>query len=104
MPPPLGAAPPPHIFKYCQLLDITDNNERISMKFSGISLMARRRKWVKNTKICHPLLGLPQQLQPKEEWREEEGKSVNMSPPLGVGHRRLTRLSPRPAYGMCVGL
>src|SRR6266568_8550034 len=81
MPPPLGAAPPPHIFKYCQLLDITDNNERISMKFSGISLMARRRKWVKNTKICHPLLGLPQQPQPKEEWREGEGKSGNMSPP-----------------------
>src|SRR6266568_2036656 len=50
MPPPLEAAPgcpTPHIFKYCQLLDITDNNERISMKFSGISLLARGRKWVK---------------------------------------------------------
>src|SRR6266568_9368281 len=34
----------PHIFEYSQLLDITDNNERISMKFSGISLLARRRK------------------------------------------------------------
>src|SRR6266496_3073471 len=50
MPPPLEAAPgcpTPHIFKYCQLLDITDNNEPISTKFSGISLLARRRKWVK---------------------------------------------------------
>src|SRR6266496_3754372 len=36
--------PTPYIFKYCQLLDITDNNERISMKVSGISLLARRRK------------------------------------------------------------
>src|SRR6266568_1682629 len=39
--------PHPHIFKYFKLLDITDNNELISMKFSGISLLARRRKWVK---------------------------------------------------------
>ncbi|SRR6266568_3541310 len=43
-----------------------------------------------------------QQTSGKEEWRE--GQSGNMSPPLGGGHSRLSRLSPRPAYGMCVGL
>ena len=46
--------PTHHIFKYCQLLDITDNNERISMKFSGISLMARRRKLVKKYQNMSP--------------------------------------------------
>src|SRR6266568_1234271 len=51
---PSWGCPTPHIFKYCQLLDITDNNERISMKFSGISLLARRRKWVKKTKYLSP--------------------------------------------------
>src|SRR6266581_4953529 len=52
---PLGAAPPPHILKYCQLLDISGNYERISMKFSGISPLARRKKMGKNnTKIYHP--------------------------------------------------
>src|SRR6266568_3624376 len=56
--------PTNHIFKYCQLLDITDNNERISMKFSGISLLARRRKLVKKYQNMSPLLGLPQQPQP----------------------------------------
>ena len=43
-----------------------------------------------------------QQTSGKEEWRE--GQIGNMSPPLGGGHSRLSRLSPRPAYGMCVGL
>src|SRR6266581_4910456 len=61
---PLFRLPHPHIFKYCQLLDITDNNERISMKFSGISLLARRRKWVKKYQNVSPFLGLPQQPQP----------------------------------------
>ncbi len=50
--------PHPHIFKYSQLLDITDNNERISMKFSGISLLARRRKWVKKYQIISPPPGV----------------------------------------------
>src|SRR6266568_6307237 len=43
-----------HIFKYSQLLDITDNNERISMKFSGISLLARRRRRVKKYQNLSP--------------------------------------------------
>src|SRR6266568_1023514 len=34
------------------------------MKFSGISLLARRRKWVKKYQNMSPLLGLPQQPQP----------------------------------------
>src|SRR6266581_830960 len=51
---PLFGLPHPHIFKYCQLLDITDNNERISMKFSGISLLARRRKRVKKYQNLSP--------------------------------------------------
>src|SRR6266581_4355460 len=59
IPPPWGC-PTHHILKYCQLLDISGNYERISMKFSGVSLLARRREMgEKNTKICHPLLGLP---------------------------------------------
>src|SRR6266581_3081405 len=57
---PLFGLPHPHFFKYCQLLDITDNNERISMKFSGISLLARRRKWVKKIpKYVAPSWGCP---------------------------------------------
>ncbi len=57
---PLFGLPHPHIFKYCQLLDITDNNERISMKFSGISLLARRRKRVKKIpKFVTPSWGCP---------------------------------------------
>src|SRR6266496_2849777 len=61
--PRLGC-PTPYIFKYCKLLDITDNNERISMKVSGISLLARRRKLVKKYQNMSPILGLPQQPQP----------------------------------------
>src|SRR6266581_2500814 len=41
---PSWGCPTPHILKYCQLLDISGNYERISMKFSGISLLARRRE------------------------------------------------------------
>ncbi len=41
---PSWGCPTHHILKYCQLLDISGNYERISMKFSGISLLARRRE------------------------------------------------------------
>jgi len=52
---PSWGCPTPHILKYCQLLDISGNYERISMKFSGISPLARRKKMGKNnTKIYHP--------------------------------------------------
>ena len=62
---PSWGCPTHHILKYCQLLDISGNYERISMKFSGISLLARRREMgEKNTKICHPLLGLPRSPNP----------------------------------------
>src|SRR6266581_4050814 len=62
---PLLGLPHPHILKYCQLLDISGNYERISMQFSGISLLDSRREMSeKNTKIYHPLLGLPRQPQP----------------------------------------
>ncbi len=169
--PPAWGFPTPHIFKFCQLLDISGNYERISMKFSGISLLARRRKLVKNIKICYPLLGLPQQPQPSilkhalsrpitnrflllqhiycltqcigshcdtvdivirstvyiilaitwsssdptvvkkfQQQADREGRrnggrdKWKYVTPLGGGHSRLFRLSPRPAYGMCVGL
>src|SRR6266496_6481428 len=66
MPPLLGLShPPPHIFKYCQLLDFSDRYESISMTFSEIILLAWRRKICEeNTKICHPLRGLPRAAQP----------------------------------------
>ncbi len=73
------------------------------MKFSGISLLARRRKWVKKQQNMPPPPGAAPAA-PTQGGMEGEGKSGNMSPPLGGGHSRLTRLSPRPAYGMCVGL
>src|SRR6266568_8388831 len=79
---PSWGCPTSHILKYCQLLDICGNYERISMKTV--------------------IKKFQQQTSGKEEWRE--GQSGNMSPPLGGGHSRLSRLSPRPAYGMCVGL
>ena len=41
---PSWGCPTPHILKYCQLLDIFGSYERISMQFSGISLLARRRE------------------------------------------------------------
>src|SRR6266581_834458 len=63
MSPSPGAAPAAQPLNY-KTFDISANYERISMKFSGISLLARRRKLVKNIKICYPLLGLPQQPQP----------------------------------------
>src|SRR6266581_1519988 len=62
---PSWGCPTSHIFKFCQLLDISGNYERISMKFSGISLLAWGRKLKEyNTKICHPLLGLPRRPNP----------------------------------------
>ena len=62
---PSWGCPTLHILKYCQLLHISENYEPISMKSSGISLLARRREMgKKNTKISHPLLGLPRQPQP----------------------------------------
>ncbi len=43
---PSWGCPTPHIFKYCQLLAISDNNiiKWISMKFWGIIVLARGRK------------------------------------------------------------
>ena len=68
----------PHIIKYCQLLDISGNYEWISMKFSGISPMARGRKVDKNnTKIYYPL-GLPRQPQPPNS--KTGGISANYEP------------------------
>src|SRR6266496_6799067 len=78
MSPPPGAAPSPHIFKYCQLLDISGNYERISMKFSGISPLARGRKMGKNnTKIYYPPRAAPAAPTPNSKAR---GISANYEP------------------------
>src|SRR6266496_6181885 len=75
---PLGAAPPPHILKYCQLLDISGNYERISMKFSGISPLARRKKWAKIIpKYITPPRAAPAALTPNSKTR---GISANYEP------------------------
>src|SRR6266496_2041932 len=57
---PFLGCPTHHILKYCQLLDISGNYERISMKFSGISVPSGwQRIGAKMLKYVIPSWGLP---------------------------------------------
>src|SRR6266496_849925 len=103
---PSWGCPTPHILKYCQLLDISGNYERISMKISGISLLGRRREMSeKNTKICHPLLGQPRQPQPPNSktrvisanYQPISTKFLGISVPTslqGIGEKMLKNATP----------